>query len=155
MPINFLWIINLIQENVNSLIVILLGTVSVVPMDVHQVGDGLLLHRGIIHVVLDIKVTDSLKEGLIRNTNSLRPNPFKVLDEALPRPTIPKVTTVTLSLIVFVQLLKAVDQCTLIYNMNDHRIVICVKFRFQIRDDLEGLGTGAIQLQDNPIMIGC
>ena len=113
MPINFLWIIDLIQENLNSLIIILLSTVSVVPMDVHQVGEGLKLHRGITHVVLDILVTDSLKEGLIRHTNILRPNLFKVLNEALPHPTIPKVTTVTLSLIVFVQLLKAVDQCTL------------------------------------------
>ena len=114
MPINFLWIIDLIQENLNSLIIILLSTVSVVPMDVHKVGEGLKLHRGITHVVLDMQVTDSLKEGFIRNTNILRPNPFKVRDEAFSCPTIPKVTTVTLNLIVFVQLLKAVDQCTLI-----------------------------------------
>ena len=33
-------------------------------------------------------------------------------------------------------------------------MVICVKFRFQVGDDLEGLGTDAIQLQDNPIMMG-
>ena len=54
MPINFLWIIDLIQENLNSLIIILLSTVSVMPMDIHQVGEGLLLHRGITHVALDI-----------------------------------------------------------------------------------------------------
>ena len=83
-------------------------------MDVHQIGEGLKLHRGITHVVLDMQVADSLKEGFIRHTNSLRPNHFKVRDEAFPCPTISKVTTVTLSLIVFVQLLKAVDQCTLI-----------------------------------------
>ena len=40
---------------------------------------------------------DSLKGGLIRNTNSLRPNQFKVRDEAFPCPTISKVTPVTLS----------------------------------------------------------
>ena len=56
----------------------------------------------------------SLEEGLVRNTNSLRPNSFKVLNGALPPSTIPKVTSVTLSLLVFVQLLKAVDQCALI-----------------------------------------
>ena len=54
MPINFVSIVDLIQENLNSLIIILLSTVSVVLMDVHQVGEGLLLHRGITHVVLDI-----------------------------------------------------------------------------------------------------
>ena len=84
------------------------------PMDVHQVGEGLLLYRGITHIVLDVYVTDSLTEGLIRHTNSLRPNQFKVRDKAFSCPTIPKITTVTLSLIVFVQLSKAVDQCTLI-----------------------------------------
>ena len=26
----------------------------VMPMDVHQVGEGLLLYRGIIHIVLDV-----------------------------------------------------------------------------------------------------
>ena len=114
MPINFLWIVDLIQEDLNSLIIILLSAVSVMPMDIHQVDEGLLLPRGITHVILDILVTDSLTEGLIRNTNSLRLNPLKVLNEAFPCQTIPKVTTVTLSLIVFVQLLKAVDQCTLI-----------------------------------------
>ena len=41
-------------EKINSLIVILLSTVSVVPMDFHQVGEGLLLHRGITHVALDM-----------------------------------------------------------------------------------------------------
>ena len=54
MPINFLWIIDLIQENLNSLIIILLSTVGVVSMDIHQVGEGLLLHRGITYVVLEI-----------------------------------------------------------------------------------------------------
>ena len=54
MPINLLWIIDLIQENLNSLIIILLSTMSVVSKDVHQVGEGLLLHRGITHVVLDM-----------------------------------------------------------------------------------------------------
>ena len=58
-------------------------------MDVYQVGEGLKFHRGITHVVLDMQVTDSLEECLIRNTDCLRPNPFKVLNEALPRPTIP------------------------------------------------------------------
>ena len=53
-----------------------------------------------------------------------------MLDEAFPCLTIPKVTTVTISLIVFVQLLKAVDQCTLIWNMNDLAMVICVNFKF-------------------------
>ena len=54
MPTNFLWIIDLIQENLNSLIIILLSTVSVMPMDVYQVGEGLLLYRGITHIVLDV-----------------------------------------------------------------------------------------------------
>ena len=51
---NLLWIIDLIQENFNSLIIILQSTMSVVPMDVHQVGEGLKLHRGITHTVLDM-----------------------------------------------------------------------------------------------------
>ena len=46
---NFLWVIDLIQENLNSLIIILLSTVSVVPMSVHQVGEGLLLHCSATH----------------------------------------------------------------------------------------------------------
>ena len=51
---NFLWVIDLIQENLNSLIIILLSTVSVMPMNVHQVGEGLFLYRGITHIVLDV-----------------------------------------------------------------------------------------------------
>ena len=54
MPINFLWIIDLIQENLNILIIIRLSTVSVMPMDIHQVGEDLLLHRGITYFVLDV-----------------------------------------------------------------------------------------------------
>ena len=54
MPLNLLWIIDLIQENFYSLIIILLSTVRVVLMDVYQVGEGLKFLRGITHVVLEM-----------------------------------------------------------------------------------------------------
>ena len=99
MPINLLSIIDFLQETFNCLITILLNTMSIVPMDVHHVGECLEFNFGITNIVLGMLVTDGFEEGFIRNTDSLRPNQFKVCNEALPSPTIP---ALTLSLVVFV-----------------------------------------------------
>ena len=89
--INLLWI-NLLwisEENHNRLTIILLSTMSVVPMDVHQVGECLKFNLGTTHIVLDMQGMDSLEEGFVRDTYRMRPNQFTVRNEALPSPTIP------------------------------------------------------------------
>ena len=54
MPINLLGIIDFYHESFNRLTINILSTMSIVPMDVHQVGEGLLLYRGITHIVPDM-----------------------------------------------------------------------------------------------------
>ena len=50
----FHWIVDLYQENYNSLTIIFLSMMSIVPMDLHQVGEGLKFNLGITHIVMDM-----------------------------------------------------------------------------------------------------
>ena len=69
-------IIDFLRENFSRHTIILLSTISIVPMDVHQVSECLKFNLGITHIVLDIQVTDSLEVSFVCKTDSLRPNQF-------------------------------------------------------------------------------